>query len=94
MARRGFKGPKDPYEDLDSDYKDAIAASTVEDINKRIAEIAKNEQDNLKAKGDDQDLKEKKEAATEAGKQYKDASKQNRLRILFAMRVLGDKGKV
>lgn len=91
----GFgKTKKDPFEDLDPEFKDALAAMTVEDINKRIAEVAKNEQENLKMKDEDEDLAEKKAQATEAGAVYKDASKMNRLRIQFAIRVLGDKGAV
>jgi hypothetical protein len=83
---------KDPFEALDSDFKDTISGSTVDEINARIAEVAKSEEENQKAKKDDQDLAEKKAQATEAGAQYKEASKMNRLRIRYAMRVLGDKG--
>ena len=84
----------DPFADLDTDFKDAIASSTPEEINKRISDIAKAEEENLRAKAEDQDLAEKKAQAAEASVQYRDASKMNRMRIRFAMRVLGDKGAV
>lgn len=84
---------KDQFDDLDSDFKDAAANMSPDELNGRIAEVAKNEQENLKNKREDEDLKEKKAQVTEAGKGYKEASKQNTLRIKFLMRVLGDKGK-
>jgi hypothetical protein len=92
MARGRPK--KGEFEDLDSDFKDAIASSTVEDINKRIAEVAKNQETNLKSMAEDQDLAEKKEAVKDASAQYREATKANRLRIAYCMRVLGDKGAV
>lgn len=88
-----FKKKKsDPFENLDSDYKDTIVSLSVEEINKRIAEVAKNQEENLKLMKDDQDLNEKKEAAKCASDQYREATKMNRLRILYAMRVISDKG--
>ena len=91
---RGIRGTKkDIFDDLDSDFKDTAANLSPDELNARIAEVAKNEQDNLKHKKEDEDLKEKKAQATAAGAQYKEASKQNNLRIKFLMRVLGDKGK-
>lgn len=92
---RGMRGTKkDVFEDLDSDFKDAAANMTEDQLNSKIADVAKNEQENLKNRAADQDLKEKREQAGEAGKQYKEASKANRLRIQFLIRVLGDKGRV
>jgi hypothetical protein len=92
---RGFRSAKkDQFDDLDSDFKDAAASMSPDELNARIAEVAKNEQENLKLKTEDEDLKAKKAQATEAGKVYKEGSKQNTLRIKFLMRVLGDKGKV
>lgn len=91
---RGIRGTKkDIFDDLDSDFKDSAADMSPDQLNAKIADVAKAEQDNLKAKTDDEDLKSKKALATEAGKQYGDASKANKLRIQFLMRVLGDKGK-
>lgn len=93
MAR--FKGPKkakDPFESIPEDWKDAVAASSVDAINARIAEVAKAEEENLRLKGEDFDLASLKEQVKEAGAQYSEATKMNRLKIRYAMRVLGDKG--
>jgi predicted carbohydrate-binding protein with CBM5 and CBM33 domain len=87
------KGKKDPFAELDNEYKDSIASSSPEDINKKIAEVAKNQEENLRLMGEDQDLAEKKEAVKEASAQYREASKMNKLRITYAIRVLGDKGQ-
>jgi IS5 family transposase len=92
MAKRG-RPAKSEFADLDSDFKDAIAASTPQEINDRIAEVAKNEEENQKAKKEDQQLVEAKAAAAAAGAGYKEASKMTRLRIRFAMRVLSDRGQ-
>jgi FtsZ-binding cell division protein ZapB len=91
MAFRATK--KDPFEDLPSDWKDAIAQSSVEEINKRVAELAKGEEENQKAKKDDPDLAEKREALKVASEGYKEATKGYKLRMKWIMQVLGDMGK-
>ena len=87
-----MKTVKDIFEDLDSDWKDAVATMSVDDINSRIAEVAKAEELNQRAKEDDLDLARLKEEVATAGAQYKEATKANKLKIKFAMRVLGDRG--
>ena len=82
----------DPFEGLETEFKDAIAGMSPEDINKRISDVAKNQEENLKLMKEDQDLSEKKELAKEAAAQYREASKSNRLKIQYCVRVLGDKG--
>lgn len=86
------KVKKDPFADLDAEFKDMIASSSIEIINNKIAEVAKNQEENLRAMADDQDLQEKKEAVKMASEGYRDASKMNRLKVIYAMRVLGDRG--
>jgi len=86
------KAKKDPFADLDAEFKDMIASSSIEIINNKIAEVAKNQEENLRAMADDQDLQEKKEAVKMASEGYRDASKMNRLKVIYAMRVLGDRG--
>lgn len=83
---------KDPFADLDSDFKDAVAGSSPEEIRKRIAQIAIDEENNRNAKDDDEDLKEKKEQAKIAGEQYAEATKAHRNMIRYCKRVLEDKG--
>jgi len=84
---------KDPFADLDSDWKDAVAQGTVEEINARIAEVAKAEALNQEAKSEDVDLASLKEQVKEAGAQYAEATKANKLKVRFCMRVLGDRGQ-
>ena len=85
---------KDKFDDLDAEFKDSVASMAVDEIRMKIAQVALNEEENLKAKEDDEDLLAKKEAAKFAGEQYAEASKMNRLRIRFMRRILGDRGNL
>jgi hypothetical protein len=84
---------KDIYQDLDPEWKDAVAQATVEEINGRLAEVAKAEANNQEAKEQDMDLASLKEQVKEAGAQYSEATKANKLKIRFCMRVLSDRGE-
>jgi hypothetical protein len=86
------KEKKDEFADLPAEWKDAVAGMDKPAIDARIAEVAKAEEENQKLKGDDEDLKSRQLEAREAGKQYSDGTKANKLKIRFAMRVLRDKG--
>ena len=86
------KAKKGPYDDLPTEFKDAVAQSSPEDINARIATITKETEALLKARDDDQDYQSKKEALKEAGAVYREGKKANRLKVLYAMQVLADKG--
>jgi hypothetical protein len=92
MPRPKLPKNNDPFKDLPPEFKDAIAASSPEEIRKRICEVALNEEENQRLKAEDQDLAEKKEAAKLAGEQYSDGTKSNRLKIKFMRRCLEDKG--
>jgi len=91
MARK-FAAKKGPFDELPTDFKDAVASACPEDINKRIAQIAKDTEALLKARDEDQDYQTKKEELKEAGAVYRDGKKANRLKILYCVQVLGDKG--
>jgi DNA-binding transcriptional regulator GbsR (MarR family) len=91
MAFRATK--KDPFAELPNEWKDAIAQSSVEEIDKRIAELSKAEEESQNAKKLDPDLAEKREALKYASEGYKDATKGYKLRMKYIMRVLGDMGK-
>lgn len=91
MAR--FKQPKKgKFDDLDSDFKDAIAQSSPEDIKKRIAAIAIEAAEVEAKKADDQDYQEKKTAFSTAGAVYRDSKKGAKLRTAYCLQVLKDKG--
>lgn len=94
MAPRGRLGrtKKGPFDDLPSDFKDAVAQSSPDDIKKRVAAIAIEQAELEKAKEADQDYQEKKAAASAAGAVYRDGKKGAKLRIAYCLQVLGDKG--
>lgn len=85
---------KDQFADLPADWKDAIIGSSEEEINKRIAELAKNEEENQKAKKDDADLTEKKEQVKFASEGYRESTKGYKLRMRWIMQILGDRCKI
>lgn len=85
--------PKDKFEDLDEDFKNAVAGMDEAEIKNRIAKISLDQVTLMEAKALDADLKLKQEQSREAGAIYREGTKMNRLRIEFARRVLGDKGK-
>lgn len=92
MARKAMKGPKDPFQDLTEDFKDAVAQSSREEIEKRISDVALYDVELRKQKKEDQDLKEKAEAYKEASAIYREGLKSNRIKIEYCKRVLDDKG--
>lgn len=85
---------KNEYDDLDSDFKSLVENMKDEEIRSKIAEVAMNQVELMKAKTADQDLAEKKTAAKMAGEMYRDGSKMNRLRIEYARQILENRGKV
>ena len=87
------KEKKDPFAAIPEEWRDAVAASTVEQIDARIAELAKNEEENQNNKKEDEDLAEKKEAVKFAAEGYREATKMYKLKMKYVMRVLGDSGK-
>jgi len=91
MGKRG-RPKKDPFEALDTDFKDAIASSNVADIRNRIAKIAMDQVELMKAKSEDEDLRAKVEEVKIASEQYREGTKLNKLRIMYAKQVLEDKG--
>src|SRR5512133_3677586 len=91
-AGRG-RPKKDPFDLLSDEFKDAVASASPEDINKRIAEIAKGaaaNQELLKSDPIVSDLKEKLKEAT-AG--YRETKKAFGQQLAFCREKLADKGK-
>lgn len=87
------RSKKDPFEDLDQDFKNAVAGMNEMEIRQKISSVALNQVALIEAKENDEDFQQKKEAASVAGEVYRDGTKANKLRIAFCKRVLGDKGK-
>jgi hypothetical protein len=87
------RGKKDPFEDLDNEFMDSVAAMSEVEIRQKISSVALNQVALLEAKDNDEDYQQKKEAASVAGEVYRDGTKMNKIRIQFCKRVLGDMGK-
>ncbi len=93
MPRKGKKGPKDPWQGLDEEERAAMdGEKDNEKLKGRIAKAAMDSAAFAAAKREDQDLKAKSQAATEAGAVYREAAKTNGLRIAYAMVVLKGRG--
>jgi hypothetical protein len=92
MARKFGTAKKGKFDDLPTEFKDAVAQSSPEDIKKRIAGIAIEAAELETAKEKDQDYQDKKKVASEAGAIYRDGKKGARLRTAYCLQVLKDKG--
>lgn len=90
-GKRG-RPKKNPYDLIDEEWKNAVNGATPADINSRISEVAKAEELNQRLKGEDEDLANRKAEAKDAGQQYADATKVNKLKITYAVEVLKGKG--
>lgn len=84
---------KNKFEDLDADFKSNVESMNNEEIRNRVAQIALDTEDLLRAKKEDEDLKEKVTIAKEAGAVYRDGVKMNRIRIQYAQMILESRGK-
>lgn len=84
---------KDPYENLDDDFKTKVEGADDEKLMEILGEVAKNEELNRRMKADDQQLEEAKAAHDMAGEQYKDASKANQLKTRYVYDILRARGK-
>lgn len=89
-----MKQKKNKFDDLDSEFKDAVASMDDDQIIDRIAQISIDEVKNVENRKQDMDLKEKQESANFAAEQYKEATKANRLKIKYAYFILESRGKV
>lgn len=91
-GKRG-RPKKDPFDLLTAEFKDAVAGENAEQINLRIAEIAKAEFTNIELMKADPDLQAAKAEVKTCSQQYRDNSKTNGQKIAFCRQVLGDQGK-
>ncbi len=84
---------KDPFAQLDDDFKASANSMDEAEIRNTIAKVALNQAALQELKEQDTDLASKKEIAREAGTQYRDGTKENKAKILYLRQLLGDKGK-
>jgi len=92
MARGRPK--KNPFDDLDVDYKTLIENGSDDEIRRKISDVALAESENQELRKADQDLQEKTESARFAGESYKENSRHNKLRINYARFLLQSRGKL
>ncbi len=93
MPRPRKNAEKDPFEDLDEDFRNSVQAMDETDIRRRISDVALDQANLMAAKEEDIDLEKAKEVAKEAGAIYREGTKANKLKISFCKRVLEDRGK-
>ena len=86
------RSKKNPFDSLDQEWKDLVSNMTVDEIKKKVAEIALELDTLMTAKKADQDLQDKVAAAKEAGAVYREGQKGAKLRINYANYILEAKG--
>jgi hypothetical protein len=86
---------KNYTEDLDPAFIEKFDDPTIPEsvIRAEISQIALNNEALSRLKEEDEDLKEKKDAAREAGAIYRDGAKQNKLQIRYLRDTLKSRGK-
>jgi hypothetical protein len=96
---RGVKGSgkpkeeKDPWDLLDKNEKTAFEHSSDEELNKRIADVAKNDAALTEVMKQDLELARAKQAVKTAMEPYRTGHKANRQRIAYARFLLESRGK-
>lgn len=86
------KADKDPFSAVPEEFKEAVVGMSAEEIDARIAKVAKDQVELMRAKKEDQDLEEKKVSYREAGLVYREGSKLNRVKIEYCKSILEQKG--
>lgn len=79
---------------LDEGLKEQLDSMSKEQLKAFVGQTSLNEMENQKQKKEDQDLAEKKAAATAAGAKYKETTKSNKTRIEYAKYLLEGMGVV
>ena len=83
---------KNKFDELDEDFKADVDNFDEAQARSKLAQIALDHAELMEAKGNDEDLKEKREAAKEANAIYSEGSKMNKLRTEYIrerMRAMG-----
>lgn len=92
MAKRG-RPAKGKFDSLAEEFKEEIEKADAAAIDAKIAEVAKNEEENLKLKKEDQHLAEVKIQYDDAKAGYVEATKANKLKIKYCIEILKARGK-
>lgn len=83
---------RDKFLDLPEEWRNAMAETATEKLNSTLTEVVSNEEENQKNKEEDQDLASCKEAYQTAAAGYKEATRLNKLKMRYIVRVLSDRG--
>lgn len=93
MGRKpGSKNKRSKWDDLSPEFKSSIDGASKEDLQGKLAEVAKALELNSAAQKADQDLNEKKQAVKDANAGYAEAKKAQRLKAEYLIVALSDKG--
>ena len=92
-GQRGGFGKKDPFADLPGEWKERINAGEDAVLRAEASQVSFNEIANQTVKKGDPHLKEMVAAAKEAGRQYADATKANKLKLAYLRNLLEARGK-
>jgi hypothetical protein len=87
MARKK-KGIEEEYPEFVSE----VAALTTDQLNNRLATLAKNLEESETAKEDDEELEEAKATASELGAPYRDMKKAVRAKSKYIIKTLKERG--
>lgn len=90
---KGSKNKKDRFADLEDEFKADVQAADDDKIKRMVSEASLNHGALMEAKGKDEDLKEKREVASEAGAVYREGTKRYKLKVEFCRLVLDTRGK-
>lgn len=90
--KKGFKAPKDPFDALPEEFKEATAAMQADEVAKKISELTMDEERNQAAQRADADLAAKRKEVQTASRTYREQTKLYKLKIKFITRVQSDRG--
>lgn len=92
MAGRG-RPKKDKYADLPGEFREAVAGADDKKINDEIQKAALYAEALTEAKEADDDLKNAKEVAKEAGRTYREGAKICKLKVAYCRDILRNRGR-
>ena len=87
-----IKKNKDVFDNLTTEFKDAVAQSSPTEIKQRVASLVLEHAALMEAQKEDQHYQEAKSAFATASKVYSDSKKATKIKLAYCRQVLEDKG--